>query len=120
MTVRASLWGLACPVALHEGEKDAAGSTALAACYQRRLYLCSDARRLAARYGVDDNYWHNVRRYLPLLEDPRYNRFARHGHARGKEPVIYVGNIRRFYDALRWEPLRQALTSTASPAVPSN
>ncbi len=38
-------------------------------------------------------YWRNA--------NGRYKR-TRHGYARGMEPVIYVENIRRYYDTLAW------------------
>ncbi|NKC12608.1 MAG: membrane-bound lytic murein transglycosylase MltF [Gammaproteobacteria bacterium] len=61
----------------------------------------SDARYLTEALGGDSRRWADVRAHLPLLEDPRWHSKTRHGFARGKEPVAYVANIRRYYEALR-------------------
>ncbi len=55
-----------------------------------------DARRLAAREGLDPNEWPSLRRTLPLLTEPEYYSTVRYGYARGHEPVQYVRNIRRY------------------------
>jgi membrane-bound lytic murein transglycosylase F len=73
----------------------------------------ADAMMLTTAHRKNAAYWHNVRRYLPLLEDANYHRLTRHGYARGREPVRYVGNIRRYFDALRWERFREKLRRRA-------
>lgn len=71
-----------------------------------------DAMMLTAQYARDPHYWHNLRKFLPLLEDAQYHRRTRYGYARGREPVRYVGNIRRFYEALRYETQGRPPNST--------
>ncbi|CAA0082799.1 Membrane-bound lytic murein transglycosylase F [BD1-7 clade bacterium] len=61
-----------------------------------------DARTITEFHGADPNRWADVKRYLPLLEKKQWHRFTRHGHARGREPVRYVQNIRHFSDLLEW------------------
>src|SRR5690606_12682294 len=44
--------------------------------------------------------WLDVKEFLPLLSQKEWYSKTRHGYARGHEPVIYVQNIRRYYDVL--------------------
>lgn len=66
-----------------------------------------DAMALTRAHGREPTRWADVRAHLPLLEDARFHRATRYGYARGREPVRYVSNIRRYYDALRLESVRQ-------------
>ena len=61
-----------------------------------------DARILTQNAGDDPDRWMDVRKYLPLLSSKKWYEKTRHGYARGKEPVIYVQNIRNYFDLLVW------------------
>lgn len=61
-----------------------------------------DARILAQKDGKDPDKWLNVKEYLPLLQKKKWYKQTKHGYARGSEPVVYVQNIRRYYDVLSW------------------
>ncbi len=61
-----------------------------------------DARILTQNAGDDPDQWMAVRKYLPLLSNKKWYEKTRHGYARGKEPVIYVQNIRNYFDLLVW------------------
>lgn len=61
-----------------------------------------DARILTEKGGKDPNKWIDVKEFLPLLQKKKYYTQTRYGYARGNEPVIYVQNIRRYYDVLTW------------------
>ncbi|NND60896.1 MAG: membrane-bound lytic murein transglycosylase MltF [Gammaproteobacteria bacterium] len=61
-----------------------------------------DARVLTQRFGKDPDLWKDVREHLPLLAQRKYYTTVRRGYARGWEPVLYVDNIRRYYDLLQW------------------
>ena len=61
-----------------------------------------DARILTRKGGDDPNRWMDVKEYLPLLAQKEWYTKTRYGYARGHEPVIYVQNIRRYYDVLAW------------------
>lgn len=61
-----------------------------------------DARILTEKGGKDPDKWADVKEFLPLLQQKKYYSKTRYGYARGTEPVIYVQNIRRYYDVLRW------------------
>jgi membrane-bound lytic murein transglycosylase F len=50
--------------------------------------------------GADSDRWADVREALPLLQQQEWHSQTRHGYARGGEPVIYVRNIRRYYEIL--------------------
>jgi membrane-bound lytic murein transglycosylase F len=62
-----------------------------------------DARRLTQSQGGDADKWRDVRKRLPLLADEDWHQNTKYGYARGAEPVIYVKNIRRYYDILKWK-----------------
>jgi membrane-bound lytic murein transglycosylase F len=61
-----------------------------------------DARVLTEKGGKDPDKWLDVKDFLPLLQKKKYYKQTRYGYARGNEPVIYVQNIRRYYDVLNW------------------
>ncbi len=66
-----------------------------------------DARRLAAADGQDSRLWVHVRPYFEKLTQRRWYRQAKHGYAPGWEPVMYVENVRNYYDILRWLDWKQ-------------
>ncbi|MEX2474423.1 membrane-bound lytic murein transglycosylase MltF [Marinobacter sp.] len=61
-----------------------------------------DARRLTESGGKNPDRWMDVKEFLPLLAQKEWYSKTRYGYARGHEPVIYVQNIRRYYDVLAW------------------
>lgn len=61
-----------------------------------------DARRLTQGAGKDPDRWMDVKEFLPLLAKKEWYSKTRFGYARGNEPVVYVQNIRRYYDVLAW------------------
>lgn len=61
-----------------------------------------DARILTQKDGKDPDQWLHVKEYLPLLQKKKWYKQTKHGYARGSEPVVYVQNIRRYYDVLSW------------------
>ncbi len=67
-----------------------------------------DARILTEKAGKDPDKWIDVKNFLPLLQKKKYYSQTRYGYARGNEPVIYVQNIRRYYDVLSWLTQSQA------------
>lgn len=72
------------------------------AAYNVGLGHLYDARRIAEELGGDPNSWEDVREALPLLQKREWHSKTRHGYARGGEPVIYVRNIRRYYEILSY------------------
>lgn len=61
-----------------------------------------DARILTERQGGNPDKWADVKQRLPLLSRKQFYSQLKHGYARGREPVIYVDNIRSYYDLLIW------------------
>jgi membrane-bound lytic murein transglycosylase F len=72
---------------------------ALSAYNQGQGHL-EDARILTQRKGGDANSWVEVKKWLPSLNNPAYFQNLKHGYARGGEAVIFVENIRAYYDML--------------------
>ena len=59
-----------------------------------------DARRLARKRGLNPDRWFgHVEKAILLLAKRKYARQARHGYCRGSEPVKYVQEIKRRYEA---------------------
>ena len=61
-----------------------------------------DARILTKMRGENPDKWIDVKKSLPLLADKKWYSKTKHGYARGREPVVYVENIRNYYDLLIW------------------
>jgi membrane-bound lytic murein transglycosylase F len=76
-----------------------------------------DARILARNDGADPDRWVDVKKYLPRLSQKKWYSKARHGYARGHEPVRYVENVRSYYDILVWISERERPPDTLAPAL---
>lgn len=70
------------------------------AAYNVGLGHLYDARKITDMRGGNPDLWVDVRESLPLLQHREWHSKTRHGYARGGEPVIYVRNIRRYYEML--------------------
>lgn len=62
----------------------------------------NDARIITQRQGGDPDRWVEVKTRLPLLKKKKFYKKTKFGYARGDEAVLYVENIRRYYDTLIW------------------
>ena len=72
------------------------------AAYNAGLGHVFDARALAKQQGLDPNRWFdNVEKAMLLLSKPKYYKKATYGFVRGIEPVSYVRDIRKLYNAYR-------------------
>jgi membrane-bound lytic murein transglycosylase F len=68
-----------------------------------------DARVLTQmRHGNPDS-WDDVREHLPMLEQEGWHAQAKHGYARGSEPVQFVARVQRFMVLLDWETSEAAV-----------
>jgi len=76
-----------------------------------------DARILTQAQGKDPDSWADVRLRLPLLAQERWYARARHGYARGWEPVQFVDRIQRFLRLLEWQPGESAPDVSSAPAA---
>ncbi|MDO8350562.1 MAG: membrane-bound lytic murein transglycosylase MltF [Gallionella sp.] len=59
-----------------------------------------DARVLTKRQGGNPDSWVEVKKWLPSLSNPQHFQNLKYGYARGGEAVIFVENIRAYYDML--------------------
>jgi membrane-bound lytic murein transglycosylase F len=74
-----------------------------------------DARIITQKLGKDPDKWVDVKQILPLLTKKKWYSKTKHGYARGKEPVIYVDNIRAYIDLLLWYTNHTYFVVTAVP-----
>ena len=63
------------------------------AAYNIGMGHVRDARKLAKKFGLNENIWSDLKITLPLLSQKRYYRTLKYGYARGSEPVRYVEAI---------------------------
>lgn len=87
--------------------------TALAA-YNAGPGHVNDARRLAARMGLDPGRWESLARTLPLLRLRRYYQDAEQGFCRGDITVAYVRQIMTYYDILKRQELDTAMAKVSA------
>lgn len=72
------------------------------AAYNLGFGHIQDARKIATKMQLNPDSWSDVKKILPLLQQPKYYTKTRYGYAKGSEAVHYVDNIRRYYDTLVW------------------
>ncbi|MHB8744740.1 MAG: membrane-bound lytic murein transglycosylase MltF [Sulfuricaulis sp.] len=70
------------------------------AAYNIGINHLEDARIITQKQGHDPNRWNDVKKYLPLLADSAWYSKTKNGYARGQEPVVFVNNVRAYYDVL--------------------
>ncbi len=75
-----------------------------------------DARQLVEWQGGDPDTWVDLSSTLPLLANKRWYSRVEYGYARGWEPVLYVNNIRRYYNIIRWLTQDEAPVETVTSA----
>ena len=88
------------------------------AAYNLGLGHLEDARVLTEKMGGNPNHWEDVSQRFPLLAKYQYYNTAKHGYARGWEPVAYVQNVLNYQKILVWheqhELFRLATSNTSS------
>lgn len=72
------------------------------AAYNVGFNHIKDARTLVEWHGGDPDTWVDIRDALPLLAQQKWYSRLPFGYARGWEPVLYVNNIRAYYNILQW------------------
>jgi membrane-bound lytic murein transglycosylase F len=77
-----------------------------------------DARIITQAQGKDPDSWAEVRTRLPLLAQERWSERAKHGYARGWEPVQFVDRIQRYLTLLEWQPGETPPTLQAGQPAP--
>ena len=84
------------------------------AAYNVGFNHLKDARMIVEWQGGDPDTWVDISEALPLLAQRKWYSRVPYGYARGWEPVLYVNNIRAYYNILKWltENEQDAETST--------
>ena len=72
------------------------------AAYNVGFNHIKDARQIVAWQGGDPDSWVDLSQALPLLAKQKWYSRVPYGYARGWEPVLYVNNIRSYYNIIRW------------------
>ena len=72
------------------------------AAYNVGFYHLKDARMIVEWQGGDPDTWVDIKKALPLLSQRNWYSRVPYGYARGWEPVLYVDNVRRYYNILQW------------------
>jgi membrane-bound lytic murein transglycosylase F len=81
------------------------------AAYNLGFGHLEDARILTQHQGADPDRWDEVRARLPLLSDKEWFSRVQRGFAPGQTAVVYVDNVRRYYEILMWLDSHETLTS---------
>jgi membrane-bound lytic murein transglycosylase F len=81
------------------------------AAYNVGFNHIKDARQIAEWQGGNPDTWVDIGKALPLLAQRKWYTRVPFGYARGWEPVLYVNNIRSYYNILKW------LTKDDEPAI---
>ena len=66
-----------------------------------RVTRVEDARIIAQQQRLNPDSWTDLKKALPQLAKPEVAAVAKKGFARGGQAVIFVENIRAFYDILK-------------------
>ncbi len=72
------------------------------AAYNVGFNHIKDARWIVEEKGGNPNSWVDLSEALPLLAQRKWYSQVPYGYARGWEPVLYVNNIRAYYNILVW------------------
>jgi len=72
------------------------------AAYNVGFNHIKDARMIVEWQGGDPDNWIDISGALPLLAQRKWYSQVPYGYARGWEPVLYVSNIRAYYNILKW------------------
>ena len=72
------------------------------AAYNVGFNHIKDARTIVEWDGGDPDAWIDLSEALPLLSQRKWYSRVPYGYARGWEPVLYVNNIRAYYNILKW------------------
>ena len=67
-----------------------------------RTWMALAAYNVGFNHLKDPDSWIDVSDTLPLLSQKKWYTQVPYGYARGWEPVLYVNNIRAYYNILKW------------------
>ena len=72
------------------------------AAYNVGFNHIKDAMQIVEWQGGDPNKWVDLSEALPLLAQRKWYSRVPYGYARGWEPVLYVNNIRAYFNIISW------------------
>jgi len=72
------------------------------AAYNVGFNHIKDARQIVEWQGGNPDTWVDISKALPMLSQREWYSRVPFGYARGWEPVLYVDNIRAYYNILQW------------------
>ena len=72
------------------------------AAYNVGFNHVKDARQIVEWQDGDPDKWIDLSEVLPLLAQREWYTRVPYGYARGWEPVLYVNNIRAYYNIIKW------------------
>ena len=72
------------------------------AAYNVGFNHLKDVRRIVEWQDGDPDSWIDISAALPLKAQRKWYSKMPYGYARGWEPVLYVNNIRAYYNILVW------------------
>ncbi len=81
------------------------------AAYNVGFNHLKDARTIIELQGGDPDTWIDMSEALPLLSQRKWYSQLPFGYARGWEPVLYVNNIRAYYNILKWLTEKEEIES---------
>jgi membrane-bound lytic murein transglycosylase F len=90
------------------------------AAYNVGFNHIKDARQIVEWQGGDPDKWLDLAQALPLLAKQKWYSRVPYGYARGWEPVLYVNNIRNYYNIIKWlteneaDPVEEEETEAAA------
>lgn len=79
------------------------------AAYNVGFNHIKDARTIVEWQGGNPDTWIDLSKALPLLAQRKWYSLVPYGYARGWEPVLYVNNIRAYYNILLWLTEKEGL-----------
>jgi len=88
------------------------------AAYNVGFNHIKDARTIIETQGGDPDTWIDMSEALPLLSQRKWYSRLPYGYARGWEPVLYVNNIRAYYNILLWLTENEEAPVVEEPAGP--
>ena len=86
------------------------------AAYNVGFNHVKDARMLVEWNNGDPDTWVDLSEALPLLSQRKWYSRLPYGYARGWEPVLYVNNIRAYYNILQWLTEREEAETSPEDA----
>jgi membrane-bound lytic murein transglycosylase F len=90
------------------------------AAYNVGFNHIKDARLIVDLQDGNSDTWLDLSKALPLLSQRKWYSQLPYGYARGWEPVLYVNNIRSYYNILKWLTENEAIAEEEDEAVAAN